>query len=157
MNGNGNWEPFWTVDVFNNRTLITHISKTKSKKKLWTNFLRSKTANHDNRNQLEQLTNSTKAWLRLAPTLHLVLTILPKGLQSSTSSSSLQSHGKFRRWRTFDGVCVYRNCCCPDVDIGRFRVAIPTVGVLFTYFEQLVLFFTIPRKITFRVRLVGCE
>ncbi|RRT64741.1 hypothetical protein B296_00004991 [Ensete ventricosum] len=60
------------------------------------------------------LTNSTKAWLRLAPTLHLVLTILPNGLQSSISSSSVHSHGRFRRCSTFDGVCVYRNCGCPD-------------------------------------------
>jgi hypothetical protein len=40
----------------------------------------------------------------------MVLTTLPKGLQSSTSSSSVHSHGMFRRCSTLDGVCVYRNC-----------------------------------------------
>lgn len=60
------------------------------------------------------LTNSTKAWFRLAPTLHFVLTTLPKGLPSSTSSSSVQSHGRFLRWITFDGGCVYLNCGCPE-------------------------------------------
>lgn len=69
------------------------------------------------REREDKLTNSTKAWFRLAPTLHLVLTIFPKGLQSSISSSSVHSHGRFRRCKTFDGVCVYRNWGCPEVDI----------------------------------------
>ena len=76
--------------------------------------------NQSEANSRKELTNSTKAWLRLAPTLHLVLTILPKGLQSSMSSSSVHSHGRLRRWRTFDGVWVYRNWGCPEVDIQGF-------------------------------------
>uniref|UniRef100_A0A0A9GWK8 Uncharacterized protein n=1 Tax=Arundo donax TaxID=35708 RepID=A0A0A9GWK8_ARUDO len=59
------------------------------------------------------LTNSMKAWLRFAPTLPLVLTTLPKGVPSSTNSSGVQSHGRFRTWITLDGGCVYRNCGCP--------------------------------------------
>jgi hypothetical protein len=43
----------------------------------------------------------------------MVLTTLPKGVPSSTSSSRVQSHGRFRRWSTFDGGCVYRNYGCP--------------------------------------------
>lgn len=34
------------------------------------------------------------------------------------SSSSAHSHGRFRRWSTLDGVCVYRNCGVPEVDIA---------------------------------------
>lgn len=67
----------------------------------------------------KRLTNSTKAWLRLAPTLHLVFTILPKGLHSSMSSSSVHSHGRLRRWRTFEGVWVYLNWGVPEVDIEK--------------------------------------
>jgi hypothetical protein len=63
------------------------------------------------------LTNSTNAWLWLAPTLTLVFTTFPNGLQSSISSSSLHSHGKFRTCNTFDGGCVYRNCGCPAVEV----------------------------------------
>lgn len=68
------------------------------------------------------LTNSTKAWLRLAPTLHLVLMILPKGLQSSLSSSSEHSQGRLRRWSTLEGVWVYRNWCWFEVDIACFQI-----------------------------------
>lgn len=83
------------------------------------NYLLSyKTKQNKRKTKYSKLTNSTKAWLRLAPTLHLVLTILPKGLQSSTSSSSAHSHGRFRKCNTFDGVCVYRNWGWPDVDIS---------------------------------------
>ncbi len=71
------------------------------------------------------LTNSTNAWLWLAPTLTLVFTTFPNGLQSSISSSSLHSHGKFRTCNTFDGGCVYRNCGCPAVEVISPRETTP--------------------------------
>lgn len=61
---------------------------------------------------MNMLTNWTKAWFWLTPTLHLVLITFPNGLQRSASSSSLHSHGRLRKWRTLDGIWVQRNCCC---------------------------------------------
>lgn len=111
----------------------------------------------------EEVTNSTKAWLRLAPTLHLVLTILPKGLHSSTSSSSMHSHGRLRRWSTLEGVWVYRNWCWPEVDMSSRLLQIPTTesrwargGARFRRQKRLFLFGFLESTEIFRENMKDC-